>query len=319
MARALRTDFAGALHHVTSRGNERRPIFYDDHDREAFLGFLGEAVVRFGWSITAFVLMTNHFHLLVQTPEANLSRGMQWFNTSYAVWFNRRHNRSGHLYGGRFKAFLIEKETYFLEALRYVVLNPVRAGMVEHPEQYRWSSYRATAGLEPAPEWLDVRGALDPLAPELSLAEEYYAEFVAQKIGCRERLWDKVIHGIYLGTQKWARTIRKWVESKPRSTDHPRTQRAIGRPAMHAVIAAVGRSANESPSAIRATRGGALRRLAAWIGWHEGLLTLGSIAASLRLRSEGHVSNMIRRCEREFASNTTLLRHLDAALAMLRA
>jgi hypothetical protein len=102
--------------------------------------------------------MTNHFHLLVQTPEANLSRGMQWFNTAYAVWFNRRHDRSGHLYGGRFKAFVIEKESYFLEVLRYVVLNPVRAHMVERPEDYRWSSYRATAGLEPAPEWL-VSGA----------------------------------------------------------------------------------------------------------------------------------------------------------------
>src|SRR6266576_423094 len=145
MARALRTDFPGAVHHVTSRGNERRPIFFDDRDREAFLELLGQAVKRFGWSLTAFVLMTKHFHLVVQTPEANLSRGMQWFNTVYAVWFNRRHERSGHLYGGRFKAFVIEKETYFLEVLRYVVLNPVRANIVSRPEDYRWSSYRATA------------------------------------------------------------------------------------------------------------------------------------------------------------------------------
>ena len=131
MARALRTDFAGALHHVTSRGNERRPIFYDDNDREVFLEFLGLTVRRFGWSLSAFVLMTNHFHLLVQTSEANLSRGMHWLNTKYVVWFNRIHKRSGHLYGGRFKAFLIEKETYLTEVLRYVVLNPVRAKMVE--------------------------------------------------------------------------------------------------------------------------------------------------------------------------------------------
>ena len=126
MARALRTDFAGALHHVTSRGNERRPIFYDDNDRETFLEFLGQTVRRFGWSVSAFVLMTNHFHLVIQTSEANLSRGMHWLNTKYVVWFNRIHERSGHLYGGRFKAFLIEKETYLTEVLRYVVLNPVR-------------------------------------------------------------------------------------------------------------------------------------------------------------------------------------------------
>ena len=273
MARALRTDFPGAVHHVTSRGNERRPIFFDDQDREAFLGFLGQAVKRFGWSLTAYVLMTNHFHLVIQTPEPNLSRGMQWFNTAYAVWFNRRHKRWGHLYGGRFKAFVIEKETYLLEVLRYVVLNAVRAKLVERPEDYLWSSFRATAGLEPAPEWLDVKAALDPFAPERELARTYYQDFVAQKIGSDERLWGKLIHGIYLGSAGWGRAMRKKVESKPRSTDHPKTQRAVGRPQMHAVIAAVGKAAGESAAAIRAMRGGSLRRLAAWIGWHEGWLT----------------------------------------------
>src|SRR5690348_15741607 len=166
MARALRTDFAGALHHVTSRGNEKRPIFFDDDDRLTFLKFLGEAVRRFGWSLTAYVLMTNHFHHVIQTPEANLSRGMHWLNTTYVCWFNRRHNRSGHLYQGRFKAVLIEKDTYFMEVLRYVALNPVRAGMVPRPEDYRWSSYRATVGLEHAPEWLDVAGAIGSFAPD---------------------------------------------------------------------------------------------------------------------------------------------------------
>ena len=319
MARALRTDFPGAVHHVTSRGNERRPIFFDDQDRKAFLEFLGQAVKRFGWSLTAYVLMTNHFHLVIQTPEPNLSRGMQWFNTAYAIWFNRRHKRWGHLYGGRFKAFVIEKETYLLEVLRYVVLNPVRAQLVERPEDYRWSSFRATAGLETAPEWLDVKAALAPFAPERELAQTYYRDFVAQKAGSDERLWDKVIHGIYLGSAGWARAMRKKVESKPRSTDHPKTQRAIGRPRMQEVIAAVGKAAGESAAAIRAMRGGSLRCLAAWIGWHEGWLTLRSIAASLRLRSEGHVSNLIRRCELEFSSSKALLGMLDEALATIRA
>ncbi|HET7712134.1 MAG TPA: transposase [Thermoanaerobaculia bacterium] len=318
MARALRTDFPGAVHHVTSRGNERRPIFFDDRDREAFLDFLGQAVQRFGWSLTAYVLMTNHFHLVLQTPEPNLSRGMHWLNTAYVGWFNRRHERSGHLYGGRFKAFLIEKETYLLEVLRYVVLNPVRAQLVDRPENYRWSSFRATAGVEPAPEWLDVGAALEPFAPDRDLAQTYYQGFVAEKIGSDERLWDQLIHGIYLGSDQWARAMRKKVESKPRSTDHPKTQRAIGRPRMHEVIAAVGRAGGESAAAIRAMRGGSLRRLAAWIGWHEGWVTLRTIAAALRLRSEGHVSNLIRRCELEFSSSQPLLGMLDQALVTLR-
>jgi hypothetical protein len=263
--------------------------------------------------------MTNHFHLVVQTPEPNLSRGMHWLNTAYVVWFNRRHQRSGHLYGGRFKAFLIEKETYFTTVLRYVVLNPVRANMVARPEDYRWSSYRATAGLEDAPEWLDTAAALVPFAPDPKIAQTFYRDFVEQNVTSEERLWDKIVNGIYLGTETWLRKTRKMVESKPRSTDHPKAHRAVGRPKMYRVIAAVASSSGETTTSIRSQRGGALRRLTAWIGWNEGLLTLRSIAASLRLRSEGHVSEMIRRCEREFASDRTLLGQMDTALAILRA
>src|SRR5947207_5482356 len=143
--------------------------------------------------------MTNHFHVVVQTPEANLSRGMHWLNTKYVVWFNRRYQRSGHLFGGRFKAFLIDKEAYFTTVLRYVVLNPVRAKMVKGPEDYRWSSYRATAGLESAPDWLDLGAALGAFAPPSELAHEYYREFVAAKLTSDERLRDKVTNGMYLG------------------------------------------------------------------------------------------------------------------------
>lgn len=319
MARALRTDFPGAIHHVTSRGNERRPIFVDDRDREVFLELLGRAVTRFGWSVTAFVLMTNHFHLVVQTQESNLSRGMHWLNTAYVIWFNRRHQRSGHLYGGRFKAFLIEKEEYFTTVLRYVVLNPVRANMVARPEDYRWSSYHATAGLEGTPDWLDTAGALVAFAPERTLAQTFYRDFVEQGVASKERLWDKLVNGIYLGTEVWQKKMRKVIESKPRSTDHPKAHRAVGRPKMHRVIEAVARATGETAASIRAMRGGTLRRLAAWVGWNEGLLTLRSIAASLRLRSEGYVSGMIRRCEREFGCNQAMLGYLDDALLVLRA
>ena len=130
MARPLRLEFENALYHITSRGNERRSIFRSDRDRKTFLAFLGQTAQRFGWSITAYVLTTNHFHLVIQTPQPNLSRGMHWLNSTYAGWFNRSRKRCGHLFQGRFKAFLIEKEAYFAEVLRYVVLNPVRAHMV---------------------------------------------------------------------------------------------------------------------------------------------------------------------------------------------
>jgi putative transposase len=319
MARPLRLEFPDALYHVTCRGNEQRAIFRSDRDRKAFLGFLAETVRRFGWSITAWVLMTNHFHLVFQTPQPNLSQGMHWFNSAYVGWFNRVHKRSGHLYQGRFKAFLVEKEAYFAEVLRYVVLNPVRAHMVERPEDYKWSSYRATAGLDAAPDWLDLGSVLPFFHPELKDAQEDYQEFVSAKIDGEDCLWDKLTNRIFLGTETWIKDMRKIVETKPRSTDHPRAQRAVGRPKMHTIVDAVAKAAGTSAASIRETRGSVLRRLAAWIAWHEGLITLRSIAAGLRLRSEGHISNLIRRCDREFGLSETLLGHLDAALVTIRA
>jgi len=318
MSRPLRLEFENALYHITSRGNERRSIFRSDRDRKTFLAFLGQTAQRFGWSITAYVLMTNHFHLVIQTPQPNLSRGMHWLNSTYAGWFNRSRKRCGHLFQGRFKAFLIEKEAYFAEVLRYVVLNPVRAHMVERPEDYKWSSYRATAGYNDAPDWLDLKSALEFFHPDRGEARANYKDFVCAKVDVDECLWSKLTNRIYLGTEEWTMKVRNIVETKPRSTDHPREQRAVGRPAMHQIVEAVGKAAGTSAAWVRETRGNALRRLAAWIGWYEGLITLRSIAAGLRLRSEGHISNLIRRCDREFGSSKELLGYLDAALVTLR-
>lgn len=319
MARQLRIDFAGALHHVTSRGNEQRPIFRSNQDRETFLRFLGEAVTRFGWSLTAWVLMTNHFHLVIQTKEANLSRGMHWLNGTYVEWFNRKYKRSGHLFQGRFKSYLIEKNAYFTEVLRYVVLNPVRAKMVTKPEDYRWSSYRATAGLEAAPPWLDLRSVYASFADEQATAQTLYSEHVMAKVDSQERLWDQVINGMYLGGEQWAKEMRAMVESRPRSTDHPQTQRAVGRPTVRKVIDAVAKVTSVASDVVCSYEGGVLRRMVAWIAWHEGLVTLATIGAALRLRSEGYVSNLIKRCEAELNGNKPLLKQFDEAIALLRA
>jgi putative transposase len=161
MARPLRIEFPGAVYHVTSRGNERRNIVRDDRDREMFVILLARVVARFGLRLFAWTLMSNHYHLFLRTPEPNLSRAMHMLNQLYAEYFNWRHRRVGHLFQGRFKAFLVDSEEYFREVARYVVLNPVRAGMRKTPGGYKWSSYRATAGLEEAPEWLAVDELLD--------------------------------------------------------------------------------------------------------------------------------------------------------------
>src|ERR1700730_3741621 len=136
MSRPLRLEFPGSLWHITVRGNCRQDIFLDDHDRNRFLEMLGACVDRYDWILYAYVLMSNHFHLVLQLTCETLSRGMQWLDSKYAQAFNRRHKRVGHLYQGRFDGRLVEKETYFLEVLRYDALNPVRAGMVARPDDY---------------------------------------------------------------------------------------------------------------------------------------------------------------------------------------
>jgi putative transposase len=155
--RPLRVEFPNALYHVTSRGNGKQPIFLDESDRERFLGLLARTCERFAWRCHAYCLMGNHYHLVLETPRPNLSRGMQQLGSGYAQSFNRRHERTGHVLQGRYKAFLVEKEAHLLELTRYVVLNPVRAGLCRSAGEWRWSSYRATCGDAPTPRFLTLR------------------------------------------------------------------------------------------------------------------------------------------------------------------
>jgi REP element-mobilizing transposase RayT len=170
MARPLRIEFAGALYHVTSRGNERRAIFFSDDDRLAFLGILADVVDRFNWLCHAYCLMTNHYHLLVETADANLSKGMRQLNGVYTQYVNRTHQRVGHLFQGRFKGILVQRDSYLLELARYIVLNPVRAGMVSHPADWPWSSYRGTVGLEEPPAFLTTDWVVSAFGQERARA-----------------------------------------------------------------------------------------------------------------------------------------------------
>ena len=150
MARPLRLEVPDGIYHVWNRGVNRADIVFDDEDRWYFLLLLQEVIRRFGWIIHEFQLMTNHFHLIFSTPDPTLSRGMKRLEQKFVEHINRRYDRCGPLYQGRFKAQLVQGGTYLLTLLRYTALNPVRAKMVERPEQYRWSSYRWLAGFEEA-------------------------------------------------------------------------------------------------------------------------------------------------------------------------
>jgi putative transposase len=156
MARPKRIQTHGAIYHAGTRGVRRMPIFLGDDDRHLFLAVLGDVVRRFHWRCEAYCLMGNHYHLALRTPEPNVGAGMQRLNGLYAQAFNRRHGFKGHLFEERYWSPLVETDEHMFEVMRYVVLNPVRAGICALPHQWPWSSYRATAGLAPKPQFLDL-------------------------------------------------------------------------------------------------------------------------------------------------------------------
>jgi len=224
MTRPLRLEHAGAVWHVTSRGNERKELFRDQADHERFVSILGRTVTLFRWRLHAFVLMGNHYHLLLETPTPTLSRGMRQLNGIYTQAFNRRHRRVGHLLQGRFKAILVEKEAHLLELCRYVVLNPVRAGLVRSARDWRWSSYRATSAEESAPGWLETRWTLRNFGREASRAVRQYRKFVAEGAGASVSPWEALHAQIYLGGDEFLEDVRQRVKARPMSKGVPLRQ-----------------------------------------------------------------------------------------------
>lgn len=198
MARPLRIEFAGALYHVTSRGDRREDIYLDEHDRETWMEVVSEVCKRFNWTVHAYCQMTNHYHLLVETIDGNLSKGMRQLNGVYTQRFNRRHGMSGHLYQGRYKAILVQKENYLLELARYIILNPVRAGMVNHPEDWQWSSYSAMVGLTAVPVWVDTDWLLGQFGRQRKDANASFRRFVLEGVGLSSPLV-QTRHQLFLG------------------------------------------------------------------------------------------------------------------------
>jgi len=207
MGRAWRIEFEGAFYHVMSRGNEGNHIFLDDSDRQVFLKALGEIRERFEIDIFAYVLMDNHYHLLIRTKRANLSKAMQWLGVTYTRRFNDRHARSGHLFQGRFKSILVQNDAYLMQLSCYIHRNPLRANMVNRLVRYRWSSYPIYAyGYQP-PKWLST---------ELILSQFFendrckaYREKVQRYAKEEKRLWEDFRHGLILGTKKYVDKIRQ--------------------------------------------------------------------------------------------------------------
>ena len=225
MARPLRLELAGALYHVTARGDGREDIFHTDEDRVAWLETLAEVFCkRFNWVCHAYCQMTNHYHVLIETPDANLSKGMRQLNGVYTQRVNRTHGRVGHVFQGRFKAVLVDKDNYLLELSRYVVLNPLRAKMVRRLDQWQWSSYLATCGQATKPDWLQVDFILAQFAAHRARAIAKYVSFVHE--GAKfPSIWSELQGQIYLGSEAFIRKMQVLVDKKPGLTEIPRAQR----------------------------------------------------------------------------------------------
>lgn len=227
MSRPIRIEYAGALYHVTSRGDRRENIFEDGEDRVVFLDILSTVIDRYEWLCHGYCLMDNHYHLIIETRDANLSKGMRQLNGIYTQTFNRHHARVGHVFQGRYKAILVDKDNYFLELNRYVELNPVRAGMVKQPVQWQWSSYRARLGKTGCPAWLTTDEVLSQFSRQRATARKRYEEFVAQGIG-QASLWRELSQQIYLGDEGFIKKqLRKVKTSRSKDTlnEVPRVQR----------------------------------------------------------------------------------------------
>ena len=232
MSRPLRLEFPNALYHVTSRGDRRENIYEDDDDRLRFLEILETVVVDYNWLCHGYCLMDNHYHFIIETLDGNLSKGMRQLNGVYTQTSNRRHGRSGHLFQGRYKAILVDKDRYLLELSRYVVLNPLRAkGMVNRLEDWPWSSYLAMIKNTPRPEWLTTDWVLSLLGKQRRAAMERYRQFVLEGVQHQPEIWSNLKGQIYLGDEAFVTEMQKRIGREKDDLNIPKQQkRPIAKP-----------------------------------------------------------------------------------------
>lgn len=321
MARPLRIEFPGGIYHVTSRGNERRAIVRDDVDRRKWLSLLERTVERTGWRVFAFALMGNHFHLFLQTSEPNLSAGMAHLNGSYAGYFNHRHGRVGHLLQGRFKGIVVDEQGYWRRVGRYVHLNPVRAGLVERPEDWPWCSFVGYHRPGRRLPWVCYERILAEFGGDTPAGRKAYRQYITEGLGRPlDNPLSKAVHGLVLGSDAFVAKIRRLVEPRADDAELPGLRR-LKRPAdMAAVIAAVTGRLGGDPAGWQPGRrcDEFSRAVAAYVARQATSNALGRIAAALGYRGGNSISVASRRVEERIKRSAPLAAEVRAILAELK-
>jgi len=268
MGRPLRVEYAGALYHITSRGNERKRIFFEDADKKKFLGTLEDYHSRYGILIHSYVLMDNHYHLILETPKGNLLKVMHGLNGGYTGYFNRKYGRSGHLFQGRYKGIMIDKDSYLIPLSRYVHLNPVRARVVERPEHYRWSSYLGYIGRGKPYEWVEYSWILSQFGSRRLGARRKYREYTEEALKKKVENPLKSLHSqVILGGEEFVKRIRGMVTGKGLSHEIIERKRLLEHPQIDEVVEAVAKAFKIDERVILAKGGreNAARRVALYL------------------------------------------------------
>lgn len=310
MARPLRMQFPGAFYHVTSRGNEQQSVFSDGKDHHRFLSYLESAVVRYGAVIHVWCLMGNHYHLFLETPRSNLSQIMRHINGAYTTYFNVRHQRSGHLFQGRYKAIVVEADSYALELSRYIHLNPVRAKLTAKPENYSWSSYRSYSGLEPAPPWLTTHRILDYFKDGQPSRQAAYRDFVENLLtGEYVSPLQATIASTVLGSPEFVKKIsRTHLAQAPNARNVPATRALRSQPTIEQILDTVRQEVGEGPQA---------RNIAIYCCQRFSGARLSDIGAHFGGISDAAVSQASRRLLLRAASDPQLMAVLDGVRSQL--
>jgi putative transposase len=344
MARPLRIIRLGLWYHITARGIERRPIFRDDSDNRHFLELLAELTERFGPRIHAYALMGNHYHLLVELSQPNLSRAIQWLNVSHSVWFNRRHRRCGYLFQGRYKSVLVDPVAWGLALSAYIHLNPVRvarlglakserqharAGVGELPSSelvatrlkalrtYRWTSYRAYIGLTAQPVWLCCQEILrlgSGRAPEHASRYRRYVEDQT-RLGRMPSPWEELRDQMFLGGTKFVTELKKEARKRLRGGKVPRWLREPV--TLEEVIAAVEAVKGEKWEAFKDRYGDGGAAAVLCLARKTTQMTLRDLAGRLQIKRPANITMSITRYERRVQEDRAERQQLERAATML--